>query len=193
MAIITGGGSSTGGGLIPTAQISATPPANPTSGMIWIYPADATNGVNWTFVYNAAETTYKWRFSGGPPLQASSNPSLAITSMTQVGATGFYYSGNSITVQRAGDYLIGGTSMLWTNGAAISGGEAQQFAGTGLVGRNAQQPTSVTGFTTIACGNVIVTGISASTVVGICTKTDANPGTQQCIMLVTNLLPVRVI
>lgn len=64
---------------------------------------DASNGIVWHLRYVAAETTYKWRFLGGPDLV--SNVQAAETTASNV-FTALLTPGPSITVQHVGDYDI---------------------------------------------------------------------------------------
>lgn len=66
---------------------------------------DATNGVMWHFRYVAAETTYKWRFLGGPPLvsMVETNESTASTTYVALAT-----AGPVVALPRAGDYDVSG-------------------------------------------------------------------------------------
>lgn len=64
---------------------------------------DATNGVIWHLVYESTETTYKWRFLGGPALYSE----VVATEVT--GGTVYQAlttAGPSIPLPRAGDYDV---------------------------------------------------------------------------------------
>ena len=62
---------------------------------------DAANGVMWHLRYVAAETTYKWRFLGGPSLVSRVDTQETITSSTYADAATV---GPTITLPRGGDY-----------------------------------------------------------------------------------------
>lgn len=94
----------------PTPKVTASamsggPPASPNDGDIWIATAVDTNGAAWQFRYNAGSaSTYKWEFIGGPDSWAfvdtgeSSTTTSAWVNLTT--------DGPSVTVARAGDYLV---------------------------------------------------------------------------------------
>ncbi|HLF00023.1 MAG TPA: hypothetical protein VI540_09005 [Gaiellaceae bacterium] len=64
---------------------------------------DAANGIMWHFRYVAAETTYKWRFLGGPPLWSEVVTSQATTSTSYAALA---TAGPSVTLPRSGDYDV---------------------------------------------------------------------------------------
>lgn len=187
-------GGSGGGGLIPAAQISATPPAGPTDGMIWIYPADATNGVNWQFVYNSSETTYKWRFVGGSPWFADVVPNSVVNTNTQVAATGYYYAPTSAyTIVRAGDYMVFGSAAVDSNGgaaAAVNLGPFHQSSQGGFM-RGAVWVTTVNTAASLTASTRF-TGLAVNDVLGLSVNTGVN-GTYKLVEQQVNVLPVRVI
>ncbi len=118
-----------------------TPPTNPAESHIWVFPADDTNGVEWMFRYHPAETTYKWRFIGGSPMQVTVNTdeSTATANAWADLAT----VGPAISPGRAGDYLcfgqastygIGGGNASYigvANGATTPGGSASLLDNSG--------------------------------------------------------------
>jgi hypothetical protein len=76
-------------------HVGASPPGSPTSGMLWIYQG---SGFYWFFVYDSTETTYKWKFVGGPPLVVVSDVQRATS-----GAS-LWFADPVLTTPRAGDY-----------------------------------------------------------------------------------------
>lgn len=62
---------------------------------------DATNGIMWHLRYVAAETTYKWRYLGGPPLE-----SLVVASQGTFSTSYVDLGGPSVTLPRSGDYDV---------------------------------------------------------------------------------------
>lgn len=85
------------------SALSGGPPASPSTGDIWIATAAGTNGEAWTFVYNAAETTYKWEFIGGSPVPFYNGSSNTITTNVTPVNSGY---GTVLTLPRSGDYEI---------------------------------------------------------------------------------------
>lgn len=63
--------------------------------------ADAANGILWHLVYESTETTYKWRYLGGPPMvtEILTDESTASAAFADLAT-----AGPSITVPRGGDY-----------------------------------------------------------------------------------------
>lgn len=98
-----------------TYNVGTTPPASPTDGMIWLYQG---SGFYWQFVYDSTETTYKWKFIGGPPSVSMdfTDRSGAFTA----NAWGQPYTPNpSLTNPIAGVYNIeGGCSIRPATGGA---------------------------------------------------------------------------
>lgn len=82
------------------STFSATPPANPADGDIWIY--NGTAGIFWLFAYDSSETTYKWKFVGGGPMNHSVATDESTSSATYVDLGTV---GPTLTVPRAGDYI----------------------------------------------------------------------------------------
>ena len=198
MPIISGSGGSGGAATgFASAIISASPPAAPVSGSIWVYPADDTNGVYWQFVYDSTQTTYKWRFVGGPPLTANAAPNNHINANTQVGATGNYYS-CSISAARAGDYYIWGTAEFVYTASALANASAtvQPFQGTTVSANAARGDNSTWAATNnvpwSAAGGGIMTGLGAATTCGMCVS-GSDPGGITLRWQYTYLIPVRVI
>jgi len=64
---------------------------------------DATNGVVWHLAYESSETTYKWRWIGGPPLWSEVTTFESTTSTTY---TSLATAGPSVTLPRSGDYDV---------------------------------------------------------------------------------------
>ena len=64
---------------------------------------DSTNGIEWHLVYRTAEATYKWRFLGGPPMQAEVLTEEPTASATYAALA---TAGPSIAIPRAGDYDV---------------------------------------------------------------------------------------
>jgi len=185
----------TNAAVVPGYAIGASPPSNPTDGDIWVFPADDTNGVYWTFMYDSAETTYKWRFIGGPPLCVQGSPNAVINTLTQIGATGNYYQAATMTatVARSGDYVVTGDVRFASNGGAAGWITAVAFAGTTLALIDYLSPmtiTSVTAASAHASGRL--TGVAASAVVGVAANGSV-PGTYKVANANVYILPIRVI
>ena len=83
---------------------STTFPSTPVDGQLHQYPASASLGVMWLFVYNSGSASaHKWECVSGPPLYAEVETSQTTTSASYVDLATV---GPSITVPKAGDYLI---------------------------------------------------------------------------------------
>lgn len=171
---------------------SATPPASPADGDIWVYPADDTNGVEWMFRYDSAETTYKWRFLGGAPLLSEvatleSTSSTSYADLTTVGP--------SITLPRSGDYKV----AFWasTSNSSANGGEhiAPKFgaaAASDIDQAETTHPGTGTGADVMQLYRKITkTGLTASDVVKLQYKVGSGTGQFQRRGL--EILPVRVV
>lgn len=194
MPIAPSGSASGGGGQFPSGQISTTPPASPSTGTQWIYPADDTNGVYWAFTYDAAETTYKWRFTGGPPIMLDVVPNAVLNTLTQVGATGYWYAATSAyTTVRAGDYRIWGWCGFNGNGAGSTTNiDVSAFSGSSQAGfMHSEMWLTGSVNNSLGCATGI-TGIAASTVIGLCASSGVT-GTTKLVEQQVHILPVRVI
>jgi hypothetical protein len=64
---------------------------------------DATNGVQWHLAYESGETTYKWRFVGGPPMMSEVATSESTSSVSYVALA---TAGPSVAIPRSGDYDV---------------------------------------------------------------------------------------
>jgi microcystin-dependent protein len=87
-----------------TPPIVTALPTNPQFGEVVTYVADATNGVYWDLQYDASGT-YPWKFIGGSPLTAQIDTDETIVAGTTT-YTALATAGPSITLARAGDYVI---------------------------------------------------------------------------------------
>lgn len=100
------------GQYTPTTTVATSPPSSPALGDVWVYPVDVANGVYWRFVYDPGSgsggfdtsgTSYVWKFAGGGPVYAEVLTSETTTSTTYAALA---TAGPSITLARAGDYVI---------------------------------------------------------------------------------------
>lgn len=185
-----------GAGTGPSFTTGSSPPGSPANGDYWIFPADDTNGVYWMFQYDSSETTYKWRFVGGPPLAVHGSPSAVINSLTQVGATGNYYQAStmSYTLARGGDYdlefgcrfnLNGASSPQWIAVSAFHGSSA------GLAWFMSSTNGPPNGGES-ATGMEQITGLAAAAVIGVCANAQTN-GTVKVTDSWLKVRPIRVI
>lgn len=86
--------------LASLAAMGSTPPSAPQDGDLWIY--NGTAGIWWLFGYDSTETTYKWKYIGGPPLVAEVATGQSTLSGTYVDLGTVV----SITIPRSGDYIL---------------------------------------------------------------------------------------
>lgn len=84
------------------AARGSSPPASPVDGDRWIYKG---SDFYWEFEYDSAETTYKWKFIGGPPLSAYNGTDRGTTGTTT-------FTDPVVTVPLAGDYLVSYSVLL---------------------------------------------------------------------------------
>lgn len=103
---------------ITTGLLSAGPPANPQDGDIWIATNIDANGARWQFQYDIAEIgSYKWKFIGGPSLQAEV---IANELKSLGGYAALATPGPSIAIPRAGDYDVMIGAWIYANAATTS-------------------------------------------------------------------------
>lgn len=106
---------------------------------------DATNGIQWHLAYESGETTYKWRFLGGPPMYAEVATNEATASATYAALA---TAGPSITTPRAGDYIVEqGVWMQATGGVTNAALMSYDIGGTGAVDADAIQAAMSSGGT----------------------------------------------
>jgi hypothetical protein len=91
---------------------------------------DATNGILWHLVYESTETTYKWRFLGGPDL-ISEVMTLEPTASTTYAA--LTTGGPTIAVPRAGDYDVTISALAQCTSSGNGGSMSYDIGGTGAV------------------------------------------------------------
>jgi hypothetical protein len=90
---------------------------------------DATNGIQWHLAYESGETTYKWRFLGGPPMysEVATSETTASTSYVALAT-----AGPSVTLPRSGDYDVG-TGFTGDNTTAGTQSMSYDIGGTAAV------------------------------------------------------------
>ena len=174
-----------------SASYGTSPPANPVDGQIWMLPLDT--GVVWQFRYNATSASaYKWEFIGGSGWYMYGTPNAVLNTLTQVGATGYYYeTGNVNPVPRAGDYIVNGFMTFDANGVA---GQPSLvgFAGVTVfeIVANTHIDTTVNSRGT-PTGVWKLSGVSAGAKVGVA-GAGTGPGSHIVRFWATTVAPVRV-
>jgi hypothetical protein len=163
-------------------SIGVSPPGSPQAGDEWIY--NGTAGVYWRFVYDATETTYKWKFVGGPPISSIQAGSQSTTSASYVDFS------PSVTTNfpRAGDYLIQYKATIDN-----SSGNGQTFLGLNINGTVVDDDSYVAGTRTTAASVYNATGVTAGWTVKLQWHTNGgvpNLGGKDFSMIIT---PIRVI
>lgn len=87
---------------VTTSTFAGGPPGTPTDGDIWIATqVEATRNLRWMFQYDSSETTYKWKFIGGPDQIATQSAALS----TPVVNT-WQQSDCVLPIVRPGDYNL---------------------------------------------------------------------------------------
>jgi hypothetical protein len=158
-------------------RVSALP-ASPFDGQVISLVVDAATypGVEWLLIYNVA--TGYWDVIGGEPLTI---PATAVGSvmntLTQVGATGWFYSlaAMSLLLPFAGDYEIAGGLNLGLNGSGTTQGSLTIFNGVTLANSGNSRVDFNLGPGTFAGSwtEDFITGLAGGTRVGICASSGA--------------------
>lgn len=139
-------------------------PGSPPDGTLYDYVADAGNGVVWRFKFNSGEATYKWEFVGGPPMYAE-----VVTDESTASATyaALATAGPSITITRAGDYIVDQGCWFQSSGSnSMTVFMSYDIGGTGAVDADAVTGAVSAGGTTAQFAGArrrVKTGIAAST------------------------------
>lgn len=186
------------GPKIRVGAISDGPPANPKDGDIWIATGIDTNGTVWQFRYNAGSTdTHKWEFIGGSQLSFPIVDANALLSaLTSTGHTNglaetiFYKVGTTLTVPRAGDYIVTGGAELSIATATTRVSLNPIWNGLANTGNNFHSRELAIGFNGLALPPTKLSGINAGTiVVGLSASTPANVTVR---WNAGGLIPVRI-
>lgn len=178
---------------VVTSALSGGPPASPVDGDIWIASAVDTDGTRWQFQYNASSSSsYKWEFIGGVPTHVQGNPNAVANTLTQVATTGIWYqpATMSLTVLRAGDYLLRGFSEMNLNGGSSGGFNTWLFTGTTPLQAIPAQVNTAIGNSAAQAIEWPAT-VTANTVVGVGQAPPA-PATNMISTSALFVLPVRV-
>ena len=89
---------------------------------------------SWELRYVAAKSSNKWVCVGGSPWFGSANPGAVFNTLTQVAATGYYYTaGMYLAVPVAGDYNVSGTLQIGANGGAAGNWIVGVFGGSSIL------------------------------------------------------------
>jgi hypothetical protein len=91
---------------------------------------DSANGIEWHLAFESGETTYKWRFLGGPPLSSEVATAEATSSATYVALA---TAGPSITLPRSGDYDVEIAAQGSQSGGTVGRWMSYDIGGTGAV------------------------------------------------------------
>jgi len=136
----------TGHRVLTVAQFAALTGLEGTKGTVApdeVYlEVDSTNGIQWHLAYESGETTYKWRFLGGPAMYSEVAATEAITNAAYVALT---TAGPSIAVPRAGDFDVQTGCNSWASGAGASAVMSYDIGGTGAVDADSVQVGEATG------------------------------------------------
>lgn len=101
---------------------------------------DSANGIQWHFAYESGETTYKWRFLGGPPMTSLVATSESTSSATDVDLATV---GPSITIPRGGDYDLDFGATI--SGSNSSNAQVSLYANAGLIFATLANQTAIAG------------------------------------------------
>lgn len=91
---------------------------------------DAANGIVWHLAYESGETTYKWRFLGGPPLFAEVAAAEGHSSATYAALA---TAGPAVGLPRAGDYDVEVGALVSGATGAVFGVMSYDIGATGAV------------------------------------------------------------
>ena len=177
-----------------TSTMSGGPPSSPQDGDIWIATAVDTNGTRWVFQYNASSgSSFKWEFIGGPPLRTSGDSNAVVTTKTQVGTTGYWYDGAtmSIAVPRAGDYFVRGFGTLDLNGGANGQFVVAIFGGSSVFNVMAGGTVSTSSTLDSRGSEASVTGFAANQSAGIAIF-PVTGGTNKLRTAAVSVQPIRI-
>lgn len=139
----------TGHRVLTVAQFAAL--TAPEDGDEVYLEVDATNGIVWHLRYVAAETTYKWRFLGGPALLAevSTTEGFAASDGTTYQDTATV--GPTVTTPRAGDYDVhmhadtrGSDTWVSPNIGGVAPADADGTTGGQIDGSGSPHKTAAT-------------------------------------------------
>lgn len=91
---------------------------------------DSANGIQWHLAYESGETTYKWRYLGGPALYSEVVAQENVTSVTYVALA---TAGPSVALPRGGDYDVEIRSGLTASARGNPTAHSYDIGGTGAV------------------------------------------------------------
>jgi opacity protein-like surface antigen len=145
---------------------------------------DATNGIQWHLAYESGEPTYKWRFLGGPPLQATVTASETTTA-TSPGDLATV--GPSITLPRGGDYAADWSVALGAN--VVPTNLLAPLTKNNVVQQNLQFTIGTAGIS-YDVSKFWPVNAAAADVIKVRYSVNANTGTFQARIL--RIVPVRI-
>jgi hypothetical protein len=182
----------TGHRTLTVAQFAALTGPEGTKGVVAgdeVYlEVDGTNGVLWHFVYESTETTYKWRFIGGPPLTAEVTTDETTTSTSYAALT---TAGPAVALPRAGDYDVTVETLCDVATSAALMSMSYDIGGTGAVDAD-----RAAGQTDSAGGNFIYARRrrrkQALTTVTLTSKYKTGAGTAHFSARLMTVEPVRI-
>ena len=172
----------------------SSPPGSPSDGMIWRLPADSANGVYWFFQYDSSQATYKWVGLG------SARPMSSEVSTSETRNNAAYGDlttvGPSVTVPRAGDYLVQFGCNIIAPASVVDVGQVavkRGAAATADVDRVLfAVPSSASTQATSVARTIRMNGLAASDVLKLQYKNSAGGNTSFQYRWL-NVTPVRVI
>lgn len=184
-----------GGGGLANAGYGTSLPASPTDGQMYTLVDSTTSPTyTWQLRYNSGSSnTDKWEYIGGAAKETYSSSNVVMNTLTQVGATGYYYPTDAtFVIPRAGIYRIQASVGMDANGSG-SLMYANIFAGS-TVGTTWGVYDMYTDSSLGSAMSVPVQGstasVSASTRIGVCWN--GNTGTNKTRGAVVQITPVRL-
>lgn len=163
--------------VLTVAQFAALSSPEGTKGVVApdeVYlEADSANGVLWHLAYESGETTYKWRFLGGPPMWVSA------TAMPL-----------DATLPRAGDYDVVAAASSASFGSGVSTSFQTQLQNPAATAKNTMTgyiPGTGDDERATTAHAFRVTGCAASSVMRMASTGGVNSASVQ--MMIT---PVRI-
>jgi hypothetical protein len=183
----------TGHRVLTVAQFGALTGLEGTKGTVApdeVYlEVDSANGIQWHLAYESGETTYKWRFLGGPAMYSEVAASEGTSSTTYAALA---TAGPSIALPRGGDFDVQTSMYTGPDAASRETDMSYDIGGTGAVDADAITTFAGTGgpFLAAICRTRRKTALGAVTLTA---KYKVTAGTGTFVRRTMLVTPVRLI